>query len=120
MSTLDTVLCVLTLVMFACMLYISKLMVSKGMSVKEVIMDVCAVVTFTSGEDHKATVVSTVSVFIGMIIFNYFWPVPVYTCLWAASWVIGWIVQLYVRLNTGTPYGSMGAYSIKAASVFMK
>lgn len=120
MSTLDTVLCALTILMFAFMVWVGVKMVKQGMSTKEVVMDLCAVVTFTSGENHGTTVFSTVMVFLFMIVFNFIWAIPVYTCLWAASWTIGWIVQLYVRLNTGTPYGSIGTWGLKAAAVFMK
>lgn len=120
MSTLDLVLTVLTILMFAFLIWVGTLMVKKGMAPKEVIMDLCSVLTFTFGENHKQTVAITLFVIVGMIAFNYFWAIPVYTTIWALSWVFGWALQMYVRLSTGTPFGNFGMWGIKAASVFMK
>jgi len=120
MSTLDIVLCLSNIAMLVFMGVVAKTMLKKGVALKEVIMDLCAVFTFTMGEDHKATVASVVSVVLGMIVFNYFWPVPVYTGMWIVFWVVGWILQAYVRLSTGTPFGNMGLWGIKAIASFMK
>lgn len=120
MTNLDIILCVWTIGTYAAFAIGAISLVRKGTPTSEVVMDFFSTMTYTLGNNHGATFATSLGVVIGMIAFNYFWPVPVYTALLLAGWVIGWAVQIVVRLNTGEAFGNCSYFGVKLLASVMK
>jgi len=120
MSNLDTILTVWTAVMYFAFAVGAVSLVRKGTPASEAAMDFFSTMTYTQGNSHGATLGTFLGVVIGMALFNYFWPVPVYTAILTVCWVIGWVVQIIIRLNTGESFGSCSYFGVKLLASVMK
>lgn len=117
---LDTTLTILTVIFLLVIAGGAYAMIKKGVRKAEVIQDVCSMMTYTIGDNAKLTVVYTVFVAVALALFNYVWPVPMYTTLIVATWALGWMVQLTVFVIAKEKFGDMNMFGFKVLHVFCK
>lgn len=117
---LDTILFISTLVMLLVILVSGWALFKSGTRPSQVLQDVCSLMTYSIGGDHKQTLIWNVSLAVMLVIFNLIWPVPMYTTLIVATWAICWAVQLLVRSITEEEFGNMHTFGFKVVKAIWK
>lgn len=117
---LDTILFISTIVMLLVILVAGWALLKSGTRPAEVIQDVCSLMTYSVAGNNKQTLIWNIAVVVSLVIFNYIWPVPMYTTLIVATWAICWVIQLFVRSITEEEFGNMHEFGFKLARVIVK
>ena len=118
MTTFDLILVALTVVMYIAMVAGTVLFVKKGMNPLDALMEMLAVMTFTTGGMNRSTLVYNVGVVLSVLLFAWIFTVPAYTALFFTTYVLSWVLQIALHKTTNTEYKNHLTFGLKVGQIF--